>query len=160
MGCSGLTLLETVIALGVVALLSALTVLPSTIFTDKTNWNQTTITVRDTIQQARNLARSHNQCVTLNITATAMVVTGYTMPTPLASPNPCIPPLPGPSSTYSPTFQTGVTFVPFNLENPLVFLPSGGTDLTTSTKMQVLQQNNSRSYSVNPILGQIVETTP
>jgi len=160
MNSRGFTLTEALLALVIIGFLSGLIILPSAVFTNKTNWNQTMLTVRDTIQRARNLARTHGQCVTLFIAPTTMTVTGYTMTPPLASPNPCIA-LPAASSVYSPTFQPGVTLVPFDLENPLVFLPSGGTDLLNATaKMQVLQSGNSRSYSVNPVLGQIVESVP
>ena len=148
-GSRGFTAVELLIAVAVAGALAALSVSsPSTIQTAKVQSYR--IQLRDILQQARNLARARQECVTVQVNPQSVIVQSFKMAPP------CAAPFASQDQVLTSAFDPAVTLVPFDAGNPLIFNTQGGLDYANPTQMSLKALGQASSYTILPLIGQIV----
>lgn len=160
----GFSLIELVVVVGLAGVLIMMSSAPSFLMSGKSTFESANVELRDALQQARNFARTKQQCVVVQINPTSLVVTGYTT---YSLTPPCNSGLanPDPNSSFTSTFSNGVTLTNFigqtagnPVINPMAFNPQGGTDYGYNLAMTTNLGTLSTTFTVLPLLGQIEQS--
>lgn len=147
----GFSLIEIMVVVAIVGLTVAITFPTSNHVNGESLYLQNKIQLRDILQQARNLARTKQECVTVDIQPQAVTVTSFAMPAP------CIPPFSNQDVQIVKNFDASVTLAPFFASAPLIFNPRGGTDYNAVSQMQMQAYGKAVNFSIYSLTGQIRE---
>ncbi len=147
----GFTLVELMIAVAIVSLTLAIAFPGSTNAPVKSQFLTYKIQLRDVLQRARNIARTKQQCVTVDIQGKTVVVNAYQMA------GRCVAPFVNLDSTFTKTFDNSVSFTPFFPSAPFVFNTRGGTDYNAVSSMKISALGMNQNFLVYSLTGQVRE---
>lgn len=145
------TLVELLTAVAIVGLTIAVAFPGSTKSPAKSKFTTYKIQLRDVLQRARNIARTKQQCVTVDIQGQAVTVNAYQMAAPCAAPFLNL------DSTFTINFDPSVTFTPFFTNTPFIFNSRGGTNYNAVSTMTISALGMNQNFSVYSLTGQIRE---
>jgi prepilin-type N-terminal cleavage/methylation domain-containing protein len=145
----GFSLMELMVALALIGIAIAMAAPSNNPMSQRVKLQTYKVQLRDALQQARNLARTRQECVTVDIQTQQITIKTYKMPAP------CSAPFINLDTTVVQSFDSAVSLQPFTVANPFVFNDHGGTDYNGVSQMQLQAYGQTSTFSVYSLTGQV-----